>query len=277
MKQKLDPKIKYKNSAESVFKQSLIALSHNPTILLLFIIIAILDFAALFSLFLAHSWPFSTILAPIIRTFWDDRYLHYPENFLLLPKVFNHAHVVITALFGVVVSGIVIKKLEAWSQGSKISTLAAASPVLKRFLSIMTVWVVAYFAFTFAVKGILALVPKTLFPQLLAGYASALVVQSLLMFIFPAVVLGDKGFFKNFASGIVFGLKNFIPTVILISLPVLVLVIYSFLKSVTPILVQNFPEAVLWVLAGGIFVSMIVDLILTSTTTLFYLKARNQK
>jgi hypothetical protein len=277
MKQKLDPKVSYKNSTESVFKQSLIALSQNPTILLLFILIALLDFAALFSLFLSHSWPFSIVLAPIIRTFWDDRYLHYPENFLLLPKVFNHAHVVITALFGVIVSGIVIKKLEAWSQGAKLSTLAAASPVLKRFFSMMITWVAAYFAFTFAVKGILTLVPKDLIPQLLAGYASALVVQSLLMFIFPAVVLGDKGFLKNFASGVIFGLKNLVPTGILIALPVLVLVIYSFFKSMTPILVQNFPEAVLWVLGGGIFVSMIVDLILTSATTLFYLKARNQK
>lgn len=277
MKQKLDSKISYKNSTESVFKQSLIALSHNPTILLLFILIALLDFAALISLFLAHSWPFSIVLAPIIRTFWDDRYLHYPDNFLLLPKIFNHAHVVISGLFGVVVSGVVIKKLEAWSKGGKISTLAAAAPVLKKFFSLFSVWIAAYFIFTFAVKGIMHLIPKSLLPQFFGGYASALVFQSLLMFLLPAMLLGEKGFLKNFASGIVFGFKNFIPTVLLISLPVLVLVIYSFLKSVTPILVQNFPEAVLWILAGGILVSMIVDLILTSTTTLFYLKARNQK
>ena len=82
---------------------------------------------------------------------------------------------------------------------------------------------------------------------------------------------------KDFASGVVVGFKYLVPTGILIALPVLVLVVYSFLKSVTPIFVQNFPEAVLWILGGGIFVSMIVDLILTSTTTLFYLKVRNQK
>ncbi len=274
---KLDSKVSLSGSTGSVFKQTLIALAQNPTIFLLFILIAFFDFVALFSLFLAHSAPFSLVLAPIIRTFWDDRYLHYPENFLLLPRIFNHAHVLISASFGVLVSGIVVKKLEAWNEGRKVSTLAAASPVLKRFLPLVIVWGAAYFIFTFSVKGVLHLAPKTVLPQFLTGYASALIVQCLVMYIFPAVLLEEKGFFKNFASGVVFGFKKVLSTGILIALPVLVLVVYSFLKSVTPIFVQSFPEGVLWILGGGIFVSMIVDLIMTSTTTLFYIKARNQK
>jgi hypothetical protein len=259
------------------YREAFAILIENPTISFLFLLIAFLDVGALMSLFLAHSWPFSAILAPIIRTFWDDRFLHYPQNFVLLPKLYNHAHFVILSVFGVIVNGIVVKKIEGAVKGNKVHTSAAAVPVLKKYLGLLIGWLVSYGVFVFAAEKILGLLPGNLPLQIAAGFGVSLILQSLFAFILPSLVLGGRGFLKDFWDGIVFGFQNFIPASLIVALPVLIIVIFSFLKALAPVYTRTYPEAVLWVLLVGVFVSLIVEIMVTVTTTLFYIKVRNRQ
>ena len=108
-----------------IYQQVFSVLKKNPTVWLLFIAVGVFDLSALMALFLAPCEPVSYMLAPIIRAFWGDRFLHYPYNFLLLPKLFNHVHFLIATLIGVFVSGLVIKKIEAHTMDKELSTLTA--------------------------------------------------------------------------------------------------------------------------------------------------------
>jgi hypothetical protein len=258
-----------------IYRETFAILVEYPTIGFLFLAITLLDIAALISLFLAHSAPFSIVLAPIIRAFWDDRFLHYPQNLVLLPKLFNHAHFVILSVFGILVSGITIKKIEGAAKGERTATFTALAPVFKKYFALLVSWLVCYGVFVFMAEKILEALPGTLPVQLVVGFVVSLAVQAVFAFVLPAVLIESRGFLKNFWAGLVFGFKNFFTTILLVAVPVFMIVIFSFFKALTPVYTRSYPEAVLWVLIAGIFVSLIVDFTVTVTTTLFYVKSRN--
>ena len=259
-----------------IYQQVFSVLRKNPTVVILFIWLAILDVIALVLLFLAPSPPVSGVLAPIIRTFWGDYFLHYPNNFLILPKLFGHAHFIITTVVGVFVSGLVIKKIEADTKGEKLSTLSAAAPVFKRYFSLILVWLLSYGVFVVVFKGILPLLPHNLWVQFGGGFFLGLFIQSILAFLLPALLIIENGFFKALWEGIRFGFKNVVLMSGLIFIPMLFALVISFVKLYTPLFVRIRPEIVVWVLAVGIVISLVVDIFVTSSATLLFLKVRNK-
>src|SRR3989338_3524603 len=95
-----------------VYKHAFLVLKKNPTIWFLFLAISVVDLISLALLFLSPSPPVSFVLAPVIERFWGEKYLHYPNNFLLLPELFRLTHFAILTVFGVFVTGIAVKKIE---------------------------------------------------------------------------------------------------------------------------------------------------------------------
>ena len=254
----------------SVFKK-------NPTLYLLFLWIGLLEFIALAVLFFAPSEPVSYVLAPIIRTFWSERFLHYPDNFVLLPKLFAHVHFLISTVFGVFVTGLVIKKIEADTKGEQLSTLSAVRPVFKYYLSLVFGWLISYAIFTFALRGVLAVLPGKVLIQLGGGFILGVAVQALVAFLLPAIIILENGFFKALFEGFRVGLKNLLLTSGLIFVPMFLAFAISFVKLYIPLVIKVHPEMVLWILAGGIVISVVVDILVTSSATLLFLKVRNNK
>src|SRR3989338_10910657 len=105
-----------------IYAQAFSVLKKDPTILFLFFVIGIFDAIALVILYFA---PSSIILAPVIRTLWGERFIHYPQNFVLLPKLFNYAHFLILSFFGIFVTGLAIKKIQAASGGKRLPLVEA--------------------------------------------------------------------------------------------------------------------------------------------------------
>ena len=253
-------------------------LRKNPIIYFLFIWIGILDLIALVLLFLAPSPPVSYLLAPIIRTFWSDQYLHYPDNFLLLPKLLGHAHFLISTVIGVFVTGLVIKQIEGDWSGERATTISSMQLVLKKYVALVVAWLISYGAYVASLKLLMAVLPP-IFPalQLLVSFLLAVAVQAILAFFLPALIVLNQGFLRSLWEAIRFGTQNMLVTSALILVPVFLALCVSVLKLYTPLFVQVHPELVLWVLTAGIVVSVLVDLWVTSSVTLLYLKARQGK
>jgi len=260
-----------------IYKQVFSVLRKSPTIVFLFVLLAFFDLVALIVLYFAPSPPVSNILAPIIRSFWGEYYLHYPHNFLLLPKLFAHAHFLISTIFGVLFTGIIIKKIEAETLGQKISTFSAAAPVFKRYVALVAVWLVSYGVFRFLLKGILMLLPHNLWLQLVSGFLLGLAVQSIFIFLMPALILIENGFFKTLLEGFRFGIKNIVLTSALICVPTFFGLLLSITKLYTPFFVRINPESILWILTGSIVITLWVDILVTSSATLLFLKVRHGK
>ncbi|MDA9101194.1 hypothetical protein N9K06_00815 [Omnitrophica bacterium] len=265
------------NIAE-IFRQTFQLLRENPTIILLFLAIAVLDAVALAILFYAPSEPVSLIVGPIIRAFWSGQYLHYPANFVLLPKLMTHAHFLILTFVGIVVTGVVVKKIESHVQGERLTTTSAVMPVMRKYFALLAAWLLTFFCFKVVMGVVMPLVPARMVAvQLSVGFVVALLLQSLMVFLIPSILISGKGFIKDVISGIAFGAKNIVNTSILIAVPVLMILLLSYVKALAPFLADTYPEGVLWILAFGILITMVVDLMITSSTTILYLKARNTK
>ncbi|MBI1977247.1 MAG: hypothetical protein HYS55_00680, partial [Candidatus Omnitrophica bacterium] len=85
------------------------------------------------------------------------------------------------------------------------------------------------------------------------------------------------GFFKALFVGFQVGIKNLPLTSGLIFIPMVLAFLLSFVKLYTPLLAERtYPEIVLWILVGGIGVSLVVDMLVTSSATLLFLKARSK-
>jgi len=266
------------SSVVEIYQQLGLVLRNDPTICILFILIACIDFLALTVLFFAHTEPVSTVVAPIISTFWSERFLHYPENFYLLPKLFNHAHFLITTLIGIVVTGLVIKKIDAQvNDRTKLTTFKAFGPVMRKYLPIILAWLISYGVVMLAFRVVLPYFMKSLWLYLAASYVTAVITQSLVAFLIPAIVLEKSGFFKALWTGTRTGFVNIPLTSLVIAVPMLLGVALSYFKMLTPVYLRVCPELVLVVLASGVVVMTIVDLWVTASTTLIYLKVRNER
>ncbi len=260
-----------------IYRQVFEMLKKDPTLLILFALISLFDFVALLILFLAPIAPVSYILAPIIRTFWSDHYLHYPQNFILLPKLFNHAHFLIVATFGILVNALVVKKVENQViSGGKLPTLIAAGPVFKKYGVLLTAWLLVYFLFTTSLKVVFKVLPKILWLHLGVMFVMTLLGQAAAFFLLPSLLLSGKGFFGGLGEGLKMGLRNLALTSAITALPISTVVLLSFLRIFTPVYIQFYPELVLWILVVGSVAMALADLFLSASATVLYLESRNR-
>jgi len=259
-----------------IFRQTRKTLKENPIIWVLFFFVALCDLIALLILYTAPFGPHAILFAPIIRALWSDAYLHYPENFILLPKLMQHAHVVILLTVGIIITGIVIKKVEAFRKGEKLHSVQALKLVLPKYLPMAVCWWVSFYVFNFLVKKGLPLLPANFWVHLAGALIFAILSQALLAYLLPAILLSKTGTLQGIKDAFVVGVKYMKQTMTLIGLPVLVLVGLAYAKTLAPYLAKSDPERVLWLLVLAIPITMLADLWITVSTTLLYLRVKGQ-
>ncbi|MCM8813807.1 MAG: hypothetical protein NC924_07740, partial [Candidatus Omnitrophica bacterium] len=76
-----------KSSKFSIWKQSLALFVQHPGALAPLIFLTLCEAGILALWFYAPRAPLSVVLAPPIRAFAGEHFLHYPANFLLLPRL----------------------------------------------------------------------------------------------------------------------------------------------------------------------------------------------
>lgn len=262
----------------SLFRETTATIARNPLVIFLFIFLALIQASALTVVFLSHSEPFSSLLGPIIRRFWGDRFLHYPDNFLLLPKLFSYAEMAVITVVGLIVTGITIQLVASARDRAHSSTIVTAFwGTLKRYFGMLFVWLCIFFALRYGARAALDHLPNSL-PVHFAGLLGVfLLTQMLTAFLFPAILLSGKKYWKSIVEGLMLALKNIPGLFLLLLLPVGLSVALSYLKTMSPLLSQNNPDMVLVILYCSIVVATVVDLFITSATAILYLKVRNSK
>jgi hypothetical protein len=176
---------------------------------------------------------------------------------------------------GILITGIVIKKIEGYLAGGPTSTVSAAADTLKKYLPMIAVWLVSYFLFVGLSRLTGAFLPRRLSFQLSAGFLLAVLVQSVLAYLLPSLLISGRGVFKDLAEGLRFGLRHFAVTAGIVFAPLFAVAVLSYFKIVTPLVMRVHPDLVLAVLGIGVIVSVIVDLVITTATTLLFLKEKN--
>lgn len=255
----------------------------NPGVYLPFAAFALLELIALIVLFLAPRKPLLPLFGPPIRTLWGEQFLHYPVNFLLLPKLASLSRMGLSVIFGSLLSGIAIAKTY------KKPGIIALKKYTSLFLIVFIITILFYFTINFTgkllTKYFTAGHAKLLFlgPRIWMGpilftlnIIIAVVAQAAFIYAIPELMLSDKKFFHAIFSSLNFCRKNFIITAVLIGIPFIIYIPIIILGSNTALLIdKTFPEIALLICIASIIVSsLIVDPLITISTALLYIDAK---
>jgi hypothetical protein len=283
-------------SLKNAYTYTFRAIRNNPEFFWPFFIFALLESAFLVLLFLAPRMPLRLVLGPPIRTFWGERFLHYPVNFLLLPKLSSLSRMFLSVMFGSLLTGAAVSMAVNVFTKGKARFIDSLKTALKKYLVlfaiILVVTVLFYLTMRFTSTALvkyfirghrtLLFIPAALWLGPLAviiNLGMATVIQALFVYAIPALMAENQRFINClFRSFVTF--KNLcIPTLVLIALPILAYLPIIVLNYNAAFIIRKaFPELILVILLTGVFVSaLVVDLLITLSTAFLYQLYWNKK
>lgn len=263
----------------------------HPIIFIPFLIFAAVEALALTFIYLIPRQPLVIVFGPIIRTFWDEQYLHYPLNFILLPKLASSSRMALSVILGSLLTGIAVFLTAAAAEKKALKFSPALKTVAKKYLALFIIVFVMAAGFHFASKLLFIFLIKyfsagghsrLLFitANLWLGpvYATisfilGLIIQSALIYAVPALVIDNKKLLPALGVSLKFFGRFLLPTLIMVGVPMLLYIPLMVVNMNTTLLILKFfPEAVLLVLFLEIIVtSLVIDPLATLATTLYYL------
>jgi len=260
-----------------IWKDSLAIVKKNPRILAPFIAAAAAEGLALYILFLTPQRPVAVLLAPPVRAFFGEKFLHYPHNLLLLPRLFYYARLCLGASMGILMTGTALGMIKDAKERKSPRFLISFVASLRRCLSLLAVWIVMLGVSFLTKKGIEAIGTGIGQPIIISTltYTAAIVSQMLFIYAMPAVIIEKKNFLAAIKQGVLFTKKHLLLTLLLLCLPMACYVPMAVLNNSIPALTKIFsPEAIVAVLGTGVCVTLIMDILTTIPPTMLFLKKR---
>lgn len=269
----------------------------HPVIFLPFLAFAVIESCALVALFLAPRFPVNLVVAPLIRTFWGERYLHYPSNFLLLPKISSLAKMTLYVIFGSVFLGTAVGFINEVFTGKKnpqiwTSFFAAAKKYVSLFAAILFVTLIFYYPVKFLNLAILKYFTsghtKLLFLKsdvwlgpfsIVVNFSIGILLQAAFVYMIPLLIIGNEKLLPAIGKSVLLFKRLFFPTLVLVLLSSMIYIPVILLTYNSAYLIENvFPEIILWILFVGIAInSVVIDALMTVSTTLLFLLHREQR
>jgi hypothetical protein len=258
-----------------------------------FIVFSVFELICLIIIYIAPRMPFVILFGPIIRTLWNEVYLHYPMNFILLPKLFVYGKIVLSTLIGSLLTGLAVFITLDIRNKKKIDLRNAFLRALKLYVSFFIV-ILTLSVFFYGLDRIFAFLLAKYFalghtkllwiganlwmgPILFVfSFILSVLAQSIFIYAIPILANENEKLLKAMGRSLVMFVKNFIPTVILVGLPALIYIPILLLHYKSAFLMQKFfPEIMFWITFASIPINtLIVDPLVTVSTTLFYLNKK---
>ncbi len=260
-----------------VWKQTFSMFKENPKVVVPFFIVGFMNALALFVIYLAPQRPVSIVLAPIIRAFWGEQYLHYPVNLSLVPKLYYFANILIDTTIGVLMTGLAIglvKDAYFDDESEKFSNFWFS---IKKYLSLVTVWLIIFgFSLLFTkLMGSIGFINSNPFLSAVVNYFGVILVQLFFLYPMVAIVIDKIGIFRALGVNFVFLFKNFIYSFLLVAIPALLYIPVLVLQNNMQTLMKLFsPDVIVFVLGVGIFVILLINSLITVAPVILYLNKR---
>lgn len=260
------------NTFKKIIGEALYIFKKHPNTIVPFLIMGVMDFVVLYVVYLAPQRPVSIALAPPIRAFWGEQYLHYPMNLLLLPKLYNHAHMLLLATLGVLTSGCAIAMISEASSGNTPKLFSSFFLALKRYVSLLIIGVVVFLISFFLGK----LSGKVAMPLSYGIYFLLIAVQIILLYAMIAVMVNKNNIIRALKRSFSLAAKHVIVTLaITVSAAVLYFPVILLKQNLSALITKFSPDIVVVVLGVGIIVVTIVDVVVTFLATQLFLRNNN--
>lgn len=264
-------------TAIKIWRESFSKLIKHPKLFIPFILAAGANLVTLYFLYLAPQRPVSLILAPPIRRIFGEKFLHYPSNLFILPKLYHYGQLVLSASLGVLMTGLAIAMLNQVYEGRRAKILNSSLDTLRRILSLVGIWLFM-FLLSFSSQKLLFQFTSGEISSIglsCASYFVILLVQLVFIYAMPMVMVEKRTIFGALVKGFVFFVKVWRPTIALVFIPALLYIPLIVLNSnAAGIVLKSSPEAIIPIILAGILVAFILDILFTIPTTLLFLKEK---
>ncbi|MFA5101233.1 MAG: hypothetical protein WC547_10150 [Candidatus Omnitrophota bacterium] len=279
-----------KTKLRTVYHQTIQALKSQKKLLLPFGIFAAVESLVLTLIYLAPRVPFRAVLGPPIKAFRGEMFLHYPANFLIIPELSSFFRNILTVILGSLLAGtaaVMIRQAFWKKEASFIKSIGEAG---RKYFQLFIIILITAVILNYAYKGVTFGITKyfTAGHKELLGFGFTiwrgpvtivlsavilLIVQAFFLYTVAFLMLGNQKLFKAIWQSFVFFGKHIWQTLLIVILPFLFYIPVIILQYKTAYLIDNvFPEVVLIIAYSGIIISsLIVDLFVTMSATLYYL------
>ena len=258
--------------------QSWSLLRTRPSLALPFVLFALLEGITLYLLFLAPQEPFSKLLAlPIVR-FFGEQAISYPGHILVLPQLSYYYKATLAFLPGMFISAFFIGLIGDIKLDRTTSLRRHIKAPVHRFFALLIIW-------GLGTIGVLKLI-KLFYVQAIGwsdsqGYLTTLQYlfhflsfwsQILFIYALPLIILAEQSLFRALIGNFRYLGRLFMPTTICAFLSaVIYLVVFVFDKDLMQLAARTAPEIIVVILAVGIPVTLIINLLMITATTLLFI------
>lgn len=281
------------NNIRKIWSSALEVMAKNPVIIMPFVFIAFFESLSLELIYFSARTPISFIANPIIRKFFGETFIHYPDNMALLPRLFYYQQIAVYIFAGVFLTAISINIFKNIKEGLPVKTGALIKNALRNYSSffiygiiIITLMFSLQWVNTFALSKFLRLLAKFLhyMPQqifypclMLFSFLTNVILQVFLILTVPIMVIEKKPLLKAAWKSITTGFRKFFTIFGIIFLPFLAYLPVTLLKGFSANLAdKTFPEINVYVVGLGIVISIFLDCFVIVSVSQWLLNNRSQ-
>ncbi len=266
----------------------------KPIVLLPFVVFAFVEGLALELIYFSSRKPISTLTAPIVRKFFGEKLLHYPNDLIILPEFLYYAQLVIYVFISVFLIAIGINVFKNLKTNLPLKVNALVRNAAKRYGSFVVYGIFVITAVlllrkldTVILIKIFKLASKE-FPNAVTNagpfiapiflFITNLILQVFLVLTLPIMVMQKKSFSKALGKSIIVGARNFLSLFTLILIPYLIYFPVALLRSFSGKLAAlTFPEINVVIAGIAIIVSMFADCFIIVCASQFLLDTEEVK
>lgn len=277
------------NRNSGYWKKSLTLIAKHPFIFLPFIFLASLEMIWLGISFYTPRPPISLILAPPVRVFMGEQFLHYPLNFLILPRLVFIGRIFIYITFGLlslVMTMAIIIQIE--EEKEEIRFLGNFNRAVRRYPSLFVLGLAYCFGAFIIYKAPRLLLSRITLTGPGHGISSVIVLifsflgmvllEGMLIYTVLFVFIKRENLITGIKKGFKFFGKFFINTFWFVFIFRGLNLLTILAKNKSPLIVEKFfplfPEAFLLILAFEIVLLLFSNFFITILASEFFLTKR---
>lgn len=269
-----------------LIQSSFYSLFAHKEILFPFTMIALVQLLFLEIIYFLPRSPLTIFFGPIIRKLFGEAYLHYPFNFMIMPKIFQNLQIPLYIIVNSFFVGMAIAIIKTINNDEKIDMKKISTATIKGYVhifccSLIALGLVKGLFFLFgkvyvratmigATTGIKVLIKNVILDG--APYWNLLisvVVSTLLAYVIPSIIIDKKKIFGALINNAKNLWGSFWYTFIIILIPTLLYIPVLLLRKSLP--TNTIPELHALIIIISIVVMIIIDAISYTAITTYYL------
>ncbi|MDQ7065664.1 MAG: hypothetical protein Q9P90_15620 [candidate division KSB1 bacterium] len=239
-----------------------------------FIVYALLQVFILIGFVLFNYFPFSKIFMPIQKAIYGEAALHYPNNFIILPSLFDITNIALSGIAGILVLALATQYFFFYTDKKNIPG-GSVREVLRRFPDLFGVWVIETAVILGLIYGATIVSPD--YPNyvsfITAGrITGAVVIMAAFAYAIVIIVTEGKRFWAAIWKSFRLFVRYFYITLLMIAVPILILQIpLDLMLTNTPEIAKKLSPEIIPVLIGSdIVFSILLNFMVIGAITFFY-------